>query len=117
MEALSLAVPVGAIFGVLYLANFIDSKTTLIGGAATGIGFCVIVFTTQYLFGDSTGLKGILVFSVAGAVGGVIWWLTTQPSIHIGIAAVLGSGFAALLGWSEGAYKKRRRNQYIDGPE
>lgn len=91
-----IAALVAAFVALLYVGPipFSVRGTAAILGA--GASFGVFLATAVYLF---RGLPGATFYSavvVAGAAGGVAWWLIVRPSSSVLFAVVIGAGFALI---------------------
>ena len=117
LKTLLFSIVGGVLFGFFELWVWFSSISSFKASVGAGITFAVVLTVVNHFYGIESGFKMVTLMSVAGGAAGVTWWLIERPIVHIAVASASGAIFAFLIGWSEGAYKKRRRNPYIDGTE
>lgn len=90
----------GALFGFLYLWQIDFSLRGLLGSTISGATAGVVFFALTMLRAESRGLL-IVSVPVAGASGGVAWWVIVQPDTGLWWCALMGAAVTtaiALLG-------------------
>jgi len=111
LKTLLFAIVGGVLVGFFELWVWFPSLTSIEASVGAGIAFALVLSVVNHFYGVESGFKMATLMSVAA---GVTWWLIDRPIVHVAVASASGAIFALLIGWSEGWYKKRQRNQYMD---
>src|SRR5512143_1182256 len=111
LRGLLIVVVLGVLIGVFEVWEFEMSWNRLFAAIASGVGF-MIGLVASFLFLGGAFPAGnrtveIAVFALAGATGGVCWWLVVRPQSHTVFTCVMvGVAMAVLSAVADGLWTK-----------
>jgi len=108
IETLLLAIFAGTMIGIFYVW-YEWNWNNLLSGISAGIGFVITyIFLTRILTLSTEKWRLYALTSIAGVVGGVIWWLVAKTQASIITSSLTGAIVAPTGMWIEAGIHRNK---------